>query len=118
MGLLAKILGWDACPSGVDLTFATHSTASSSSECQILNSTRNLSLRWSFDSNIRKSACREGMRMLESDHRHAVHSGVKNQAASDRPLVSGSNNAARMIRPYAATVKIPMAWPRGTLALM
>src|SRR5258708_1279912 len=29
-------------PSGVDLTFATHPAASSSSECQIQNSTRNL----------------------------------------------------------------------------
>jgi hypothetical protein len=29
-----------ACASGVDLTFATHPTASSLSECQILNSTR------------------------------------------------------------------------------
>jgi hypothetical protein len=28
--------------SGVDLTFATHLAASSESECQILNSTRNL----------------------------------------------------------------------------
>src|ERR1700748_479930 len=97
MGLLAKILGWGACPSGVDLTFATHLTARSSSECQIQNSARNLRLLLS----------------LESDHQHAAPFGVESQAASDRPLVSGSNNAARMIRPYPATAKIPMSSPRG-----
>ena len=42
--------------------------ASFKGECQIQNSTRIDICWWSFDSNIRKTACRDGMRMLESDH--------------------------------------------------
>ncbi len=37
-----------SCASGVDLTFATHLAASSRSECQIQNSTRNLYLLMVF----------------------------------------------------------------------
>jgi hypothetical protein len=41
---------------GVELTFAIVLAASSKSECQFQNSTEPHGCRWSFDSNIRKSA--------------------------------------------------------------
>jgi hypothetical protein len=55
-------------PSGADLTFATLVARNSQSERQIQSSTGINIFWWSFDSNIRKSACGEGVRMLESDH--------------------------------------------------
>src|ERR1700761_6441418 len=62
--------------SGVGLTVATRLAASSRSERQIPNSTRNHIGQWSFDSNIRKSARYEEMRMSEADHLLAAPSAL------------------------------------------
>lgn len=73
------------------LTFATCVAAKSERECQILNSTGNIYLLVVPDSNIRKCACCEGMRMLESDHQvarlpHPSEGGVS--LACERTTIS------------------------------
>src|SRR4029077_11167420 len=76
---------WNRTTSGVDLTFAPHLVASSSANVNSLTPLETYICWWSFDSNIRKIAGREGMRMLESDHQW---SGFDIRTPSGREFVS------------------------------
>lgn len=50
------------------LTFATDVAAGSQGSVKIQNPLETYICSWFFDSNIRKSDSRDGMRMLETDH--------------------------------------------------
>src|SRR5262249_35019217 len=57
--------------SGADLTFATHVPRVREANVESKAPLALMICWWSFDSNIRKRACRNGMRMLESGHQCA-----------------------------------------------